>query len=58
MYCFSKKDSVDVAMGLRKRGISASCYHADLTGESRTNVHRAWTKGNLQVMLHILIDKD
>ncbi len=53
MYCFSKKDSADVASGLRSRQVSANCYHADLTPESRTKVHHAWTKGNLKVSFDV-----
>ena len=58
VYCFSKKDSFDVATGLRSREVSANCYHAGLTPESRTKVHHAWTKGSLKVILTkiILID--
>ncbi|XP_028416550.1 ATP-dependent DNA helicase Q1-like [Dendronephthya gigantea] len=51
VYCLSRKDSFDVALGLRKREVSAKCYHADLTPEARTKVHNSWTKGNLKVIV-------
>lgn len=54
MYCLSKKDSAEVASGLRTRHIMAECYHGDMTSESRTKVHSAWTSGSLEVTLEFL----
>ena len=49
VYCFSRKDSVTVASSLKSRGIKAACYHGDLDGPSRSQVHRAWTNNSIQV---------
>ncbi|XP_046864052.1 ATP-dependent DNA helicase Q1-like isoform X2 [Xenia sp. Carnegie-2017] len=51
VYCLSKKDSAEVASGLRTRHIMAECYHGDMTSESRTKVHSAWTSGSLEVIV-------
>lgn len=49
IYCFSRKDSEEVADSLSKHGIKAQCYHADLSPEYKSKVHRAWSKGNVHV---------
>ncbi|XP_057317213.1 ATP-dependent DNA helicase Q1-like isoform X2 [Hydractinia symbiolongicarpus] len=51
IYCFSRKDSEDVANKLVQHGIQAHCYHADLQPELKSKIHRSWTKGNLQVVV-------
>jgi len=33
------------------RGIKAACYHGDLDGKSRSQVHRAWTSNSIQVVV-------
>lgn len=50
VYCFSRKDSVTIASSLMSRGIKAACYHGDLDGQSRSEVHRAWTRNAIQVI--------
>lgn len=51
VYCFSRKDSVTIASSLMSRGIKAACYHGDLDGKSRSQVHRAWTSNKIQVVV-------
>lgn len=50
VYCFSRKDSVTIASSLMSRGIKAACYHGNLDGPSRSQVHRAWTSNSIQVI--------
>ena len=50
VYCFSKKESEDVAQALRAAGIAAAFYHADVEPSRREEVHRAWAQGGLQVI--------
>uniref|UniRef100_A0A2C9JYD4 ATP-dependent DNA helicase n=1 Tax=Biomphalaria glabrata TaxID=6526 RepID=A0A2C9JYD4_BIOGL len=51
IYCFSRKDSEEVATDLKSRGIKAGCYHADMTAQSRSAVHRKWLSGDVQVVV-------
>ncbi|KAL9955233.1 hypothetical protein ACROYT_G036526 [Oculina patagonica] len=51
VYCFSRKESVTIASSLMSRGIKAACYHGDLDGQSRSEVHRAWTSNAIQVVV-------
>ena len=50
VYCFSKKESEDVARALRAAGVAAAFYHADVEPQRREEVHRAWAQGRLQVI--------
>ena len=36
-------------MGLCQRGITAGCYHANMTAEDRTKVHVDWINDRIQV---------
>ncbi len=49
VYCFSRKDSQDVAQELQSRGIQAGSYHADMDAKYRSQVHRMWIKNEIQV---------
>ncbi|KFM57376.1 ATP-dependent DNA helicase Q1, partial [Stegodyphus mimosarum] len=51
IYCFSIKDSEDIALELRKRGISARAYHAQLDAKSRSSVHKSWSSNSIQVIV-------
>ena len=52
VYCFSKKDTRNVTQGLQERGVvSSQTYNADLSIEAREAVLRAWSKGQLQVVV-------
>ena len=49
IYTFSKKESEDVTAELQSRGIKAGCYHADLSAQQRSFVHRNWLSNKIQV---------
>jgi len=51
VYCFSRKDCEDVAADLTRQGVRAHCYHADLTADTKSKVHQAWIKGDIQVVV-------
>lgn len=50
VYCFSIKESEEVAAGLREHGIPANPYHAMMNADDRSNVHKCWAKNKLQVV--------
>ena len=49
VYCFSRKETEEVAVDLMSRGIKAGCYHADMDAKARSQVHRDWLSGVVQV---------
>ncbi|KAL1204974.1 ATP-dependent DNA helicase Q-like 2 [Cardamine amara subsp. amara] len=51
VYCFSRKECEQIAGDLRKRGISADYYHADMDVNMREKVHMQWSKNKLQVIV-------
>lgn len=51
VYCFSRKDSVTITSSLKSRGIKAACYHGDLDGPSRSHVHTAWMRNEIQLVV-------
>lgn len=51
IYCFSIKDSEDIAAELRKRGIRAKSYHAQLDALRRSAVHKSWAANEIQVVV-------
>ncbi|GLT73960.1 hypothetical protein SLA2020_457870 [Shorea laevis] len=51
VYCFSRKECEQVASELRKRGISADYYHADMDVIAREKVHMRWSRNKLQVIV-------
>lgn len=51
VYCFSRKECEQVGAELRKRGISAAHYHADMKPEARSSVHTRWSTNKLQVIV-------
>ena len=53
VYCLSRKDSEQVCLDLRGKGISTGCYHADLPAAERSQVHRQWLKKMIQVHVNI-----
>ncbi|CAF1376637.1 unnamed protein product [Adineta ricciae] len=57
VYCLSQKDAEDVCCELQRHGmyeddvgIKAGCYHAGLSGPSRTQVHERWIKNQVHVI--------
>ena len=51
VYCTSRKDTEIVADGLRKFGIEADAYHADLSSEHRDSVQVKWCEGEIKVIV-------
>ncbi|GIY31009.1 ATP-dependent DNA helicase Q1 [Caerostris darwini] len=51
IYCFSIKDCEEIASDLRKRGIKAKAYHAQMDAERRSSVHKSWTSNGIQVIV-------
>ncbi|ESO95408.1 hypothetical protein LOTGIDRAFT_160547 [Lottia gigantea] len=51
VYCFTKKDSVNVTVDLQKAGIATGCYNANLTAVERSRVYNLWTQGQIQVVV-------
>lgn len=49
VYCFSRKDTEEVARELQVRNIKAGCYHADMEAKHRSQVHHAWMANTIQV---------
>jgi len=49
VYCFSQKDTEEVARELQVSGVKAACYHGNLDAQQRSRVHRQWMKGSIQV---------
>lgn len=46
---FSQKDAESVSSDLRKRGILAYPYHANMDPDDKSKVHRKWTANKIQV---------
>ena len=49
VYCLSRNQAEQVASDLCTGGIKAACYHAEMSPDLRTKVHRQWTKNEIQV---------
>ena len=52
IYCFSRKDTEQVAFELVKRGINACSYHASMGSEKKALNHRNWIENKIQVWSH------
>ena len=50
VYCISRKETEDFADGLRGMGLDAQAYHAGLKPNQRSNVERAFTNEQLDVV--------
>jgi ATP-dependent DNA helicase RecQ len=51
IYCLSRKNTEEVAEGLRKTGIKAMHYHAGIDAQTRSEVQDAFIKDEVQVMV-------
>lgn len=51
VYCRNRKGTRELADMLEQNGISASYYHAGLTGEERTARQELWLQGRIRVMV-------
>eukprot|EP01130_Rhizamoeba_saxonica_P007027 TRINITY_DN2817_c0_g1_i1.p1 TRINITY_DN2817_c0_g1~~TRINITY_DN2817_c0_g1_i1.p1 ORF type:complete len:360 (-),score=52.47 TRINITY_DN2817_c0_g1_i1:23-1102(-) len=51
IYCFSRKETINLAKYLNAEGISSACYHASMDSTSRKNVHNLWLDNNINVIV-------
>ncbi|KAE9553747.1 hypothetical protein FO519_003057 [Halicephalobus sp. NKZ332] len=51
IYCFSRKESEELAEALKSRQISAGYYHAYMDPEKRTKCHERWVSGKIRVIV-------
>lgn len=52
IYCFSRKNTEDVAEALRsKHGLKAEHYHAALDGKTKIKVQQAWQSGRCHIIV-------
>ncbi|CAF0778106.1 unnamed protein product [Brachionus calyciflorus] len=51
VYCFSQRESEQVAQDLSSRGIKADCYHANMGATERSKVHYKWLKNQVHVIV-------
>lgn len=51
VYVFSQKDAETVSAELQKRDIVAYPYHANMSPEDKTRVHRRWASNKIQVVV-------
>lgn len=51
IYCLSRKNTEEVAEGLRKLGITAMHYHAGVDAQTRSEVQDAFIKDEIQVIV-------
>ncbi|XP_078276096.1 ATP-dependent DNA helicase Q1 [Rhinoraja longicauda] len=51
IYCFSQKDTEQVAMSLQQLGIAAGCYHANMESSVKSKVHKDWSLNKIKVVV-------
>lgn len=51
VYCFSIKETDELADELKGYGIAADSYHANMEPERRSSVHTSWMQGKLLVIV-------
>ncbi|XP_055760958.1 ATP-dependent DNA helicase Q1-like isoform X1 [Salvelinus fontinalis] len=51
VYVFSQKDAETVSADLQKKGLNASPYHANMSPEDKSQVHRKWATNKIQVVV-------
>ncbi|XP_071443745.1 ATP-dependent DNA helicase Q1-like [Hetaerina americana] len=51
VYTTSIKDTEELMMELRSRGLRLGCYHATLDAELRSKVHKKWISGEYQAVV-------
>ena len=51
VYCYSKKETMEVCSQLSALGISCDFYNSDVTPEHRQLVHHRWVKGQIKVVV-------
>ena len=50
VYCLSRKNCEDMALGLQKKHITAAFYHAEMADEEKRRVQLQWTAGKPRVI--------
>ena len=50
VYVLSRRDAEQVAAMLSRAGLSSECYHAGMSDEDRTRVHRGWREDRIRVI--------
>ncbi|KAJ0176998.1 hypothetical protein K1T71_007007 [Dendrolimus kikuchii] len=51
IYTNSIKDSEEISVALRKRGLKVGCYHANLDADTRSKVHIKWHEKQYQAIV-------
>ncbi|CAD7699899.1 unnamed protein product [Ostreobium quekettii] len=51
VYCLTRKDCEQVATDLKKLGLTAEHYHANMEPYEREQVHMGWSRGTTQVIV-------
>ncbi|XP_071830405.1 uncharacterized protein [Apostichopus japonicus] len=51
IYCFSRKDTENVAHELNSEGVRAAAYHAYIEPQARSMVHKDWRNGRIKVVV-------
>lgn len=51
IYVTSRRKTIDTAISLQKKGISATFYHGGLSGEERMNRQQSWIQNHVRVMV-------
>jgi len=50
IYCMSRNETEEIALGLKKKGFRAAAYHAGLPPSARVSVQDAFLKGDVDVV--------
>mmetsp|Transcript_44961 Transcript_44961/g.71829 ORF Transcript_44961/g.71829 Transcript_44961/m.71829 type:complete len:753 (-) Transcript_44961:1556-3814(-) len=50
VYCFSRKNCVDMAIALQGHGVHAAPYHAYIDSAEKELTHRSWSNGDTHVI--------
>ncbi|MBM6549920.1 RecQ family ATP-dependent DNA helicase [Marinomonas ostreistagni] len=51
VYCRARNKTAEIAHWLQEQGISAACYHANLSPEQREQAHQRFASGDVQVLV-------
>ncbi|XP_067860832.1 ATP-dependent DNA helicase Q1 [Heptranchias perlo] len=51
IYCFSQKDTEQVAISLQNLGIAAGYYHANMEATAKSKIHKDWTVNKIKVIV-------
>uniref|UniRef100_A0A4W3JBJ7 ATP-dependent DNA helicase n=1 Tax=Callorhinchus milii TaxID=7868 RepID=A0A4W3JBJ7_CALMI len=51
IYCLSQKDTEQVTVSLKKLGVAADSYHANMEAAEKSKVHKDWSINKIQVVV-------